>query len=163
MLSRDPPFDRTNSPISEVVFFVALLATALALGAALAHALELPNKMGLSRDEYLIVQKVYAGWDRLAVLLVVELIAMMAAAFRSRFQPMVFWLVVIAILCLLAAQALFWTLTFPANAATENWTVMPADWEALRRQWEYSHLGGAAFQLAALSAMIVAVLARRRS
>jgi hypothetical protein len=161
MLSRDPPYD--GSSISGVVFFVALLATALALGAALAHALELPNKMALSRDEYFVVQKIYAGWNRLAVLLLVELVAMIAAAYRSRYQPKVFWPVVIAILCFLAAQALFWTLTYPSNAATENWTVVPADWEAHRRRWEYSHLGGAAFQLAALSAMIVAVLARRRS
>jgi hypothetical protein len=162
MLSRNPPFGRASSLISEVVLFVALLATALALGAALAHALELPNKMGLPRDEYFIVQKIYAGWDRLAVLLVIELAAMVAAAVLMRSQPTVFWFVIVAILCLLAAQGLFWTLTFPANAATENWTVVPADWEALRRQWEYSHLGGAAFQLMAFSALLVVVMLRGR-
>jgi hypothetical protein len=44
---------------------VALLATAVALGAALAHALELPNKIGMSVDTYFIVQQVYSGWNRL--------------------------------------------------------------------------------------------------
>jgi hypothetical protein len=62
----------------DVVFFVALLSTALALGAALAHVLELPNKMALTRDEYFVVQSIYAGWNRLAYLLLVELISMLA-------------------------------------------------------------------------------------
>jgi hypothetical protein len=45
-----------------IAFFIALMATALALGAALAHALELPNKIVLSRDDYFVVQKAYRGW-----------------------------------------------------------------------------------------------------
>ena len=35
----------------DTAFFVALLATALALGGALAHAFELPNKIGMTRGE----------------------------------------------------------------------------------------------------------------
>jgi hypothetical protein len=31
-----------------------------ALGAALAHALELPNKIGLSREHYFIMQRAYS-------------------------------------------------------------------------------------------------------
>jgi hypothetical protein len=30
--------------------------------------------------------------------------------------------------CLVAAQIVFWTVTFPANQATHNWTVIPANW-----------------------------------
>jgi len=33
----------------------------------------------------------------------------------------------------------FMLFTQPANAATQNWTVQPDNWEALRAQWEYSH------------------------
>jgi hypothetical protein len=39
--------------------FFSLLFAALALAPALAHLLELPNKIGLSRDDYLIVQQIY--------------------------------------------------------------------------------------------------------
>ena len=149
--------------VYDVVFFVALLATALALGGALAHALELPNKIGLSRDDYFVVQQVYRGWDRLAVLLLVELVAMIALAVMSRRRPRVFWPVVAAIFCLLSAQLLFWLFTFPANVATENWTRMPDDWERLRTQWEYSHLAGAIFQILAMTALIVAALTHART
>jgi hypothetical protein len=143
-----------------VAFFVALLATALALGAALAHALELPIKMTLSRDEYFVVQKIYAGWDRLAYLLLVELLAILSVILLSGREPRVFALSVLALICLLAVQAVFWTFTFPANVATQNWTHVPAGWETLRRNWEYSHAAGAAFQTLAMASLIGAVLAR---
>lgn len=151
-----------HSMAYEVVFFVAVLATALALGAALAHALELPNKIGLPRNEYFMVQKVYLGWNQLAYLLAVQLAAMLAVAAMSRHEPYVLWPFVIAISCLLCAQALFWIYTYPANAATESWTVIPDNWHALRSQWEYSHAAGAALQILAMSALIVAALARAR-
>jgi len=144
----------------DVVFFIALLATALALGAALAHALELPNKINLAKDEYFVVQKVYRGWSQLGYLLAVELIAMLIVAALSRHEPRVLRPTIIAIVCLIAAQAVFWTLTYPANVVTDNWTAVPAQWEDVRTRWEYSHLAGAAFQMMAMSALIVAALAR---
>jgi hypothetical protein len=146
----------------DVVFFIALLTTALALGAALAHALELPNKINLAKDEYFVVQKVYWGWNQLAYLLVLELIAMLAVAVLSRHEPQVLWPTIIAIVCLIAAQAVFWIFTYPANVVTDNWTAIPNQWEDVRARWEYSHLAGAAFQVMAMSALIVAVLARAR-
>ena len=144
------------------VFFVALLATALALGAALAHALELPNKIALGRDEYFIVQRIYAGWSNLAYLLVVQFIALLASAAMSRRDAGVLRPVILPCLCLVAAQAVFWIWTYPANAATANWTRIPADWETLRRQWEYSHAAGAAFQVLGMMSLTIAVLRRRR-
>jgi hypothetical protein len=145
----------------KIAFFIALLATALAMGAALALLLELPNKFGLPEGEYLVVQKIYRGWSQLAYLLAVELIAMLAVAWLARGEPRVLWPPIVAILCLIGAQAVFWTFTFPANVATANWTTVPDDWQALRRSWEYSHAVGAALQVLAMSALIVAVLGRR--
>jgi hypothetical protein len=37
------------------IWFVALLSTALAMGGALAHALELPNKIDLASDQYFML------------------------------------------------------------------------------------------------------------
>jgi hypothetical protein len=146
----------------DIAFFIALLSTAIALGAALAHALELPNKIGLSGTEYFVVQKAYRGWNQLAYLLIVEVVSIITVVAMSRQQPYVFWPAVAAFGCLVAAQALFWIFTYPANVATENWTVIPANWGELRHRWEYSHAAGAAFQLLALCCLIFAVLARVR-
>ena len=145
---------------SDIIFFIALLATALALGAALAHVLELPNKINLPERDYFIIQQVYRGWNQLAYLLLIQLMSMLAVAGLSWHEPRVLWPTLAAILCLLCAQAAFWTFTYPANVATDNWTAIPADWESLRTRWEYSHALGAAFQLLAMSALIIAALNR---
>jgi hypothetical protein len=44
--------------IQSVIQFCAILFTALALVPALAHAMELPNKMRLPRESYLTVQSI---------------------------------------------------------------------------------------------------------
>jgi hypothetical protein len=146
----------------DLLFFLALLSTALALGGALAHALELPNKINLSEHEYFIVQKAYRGWNRLAFLLLVELGSMCAIAVLSRHDPRILWPTVVAVACLLCAQAAFWIYTYPANTATHNWTTVVPDWQARRRQWEYSHAVGALFQVLAMSALTIAELSRSK-
>jgi hypothetical protein len=85
---------------------------------------------------------------------------MLAIAALSWHEPRVLWPTLAAIVCLLCAQAVFWIYTYPANVATDNWTTIPAEWESLRTRWEYSHAIGAAFQLLAMSALIIAALAR---
>jgi len=106
----------------DAAFFIALLATSCALGGALAHAFELSNKIGLGRDAYFTVQRIYSGWDRLAFVLAVELAGMLAVIFLYRAEPRVLWPACIALTGLVAAQIVFWVWTFPANQATANWT-----------------------------------------
>ena len=151
-----------RSLVYDIALFLALVATALALGGALAHALELLNKIGMSRDEYFIVQRIYSGWNRLAYLLAVQLAGIVAVITMSRRHPRLLWPAVVALVCLFGAQAVFWTFTYPANVATENWTVAPPSWEELRTHWEYSHAVGALFQMVAMGSLIVAALARAR-
>ncbi len=59
-------------------------------------------------------------------------------------------------------QVLFWTFTFPANQLTENWTLVPDNWAALREQWEYSHAASALLNLVALVALIAAVVVHEK-
>ena len=65
---------------------------------------------------------------------------------------------VVALLCIAAAQLVFWTYTYPANVATENWTQIPGNWEELRRQWEYSHATGSIFTLASVMTLVMSIL-----
>jgi hypothetical protein len=127
----------------------------------MAHLLELPNKIDLPRAEYFIVQKAYRGWSLLGWLLAVELAAMASVAILARHDARIIWPALIAIGCLLAAQGIFWWFTYPANVATDNWTVQLDHWETLRRQWEYSHAAGTLLQMMAMASLIIAALARR--
>jgi hypothetical protein len=145
---------------ANIAFFAALLASALALGPALAHLFELPNKIGLPGDEYFIVQKAYRGWSLLGGLLLVQVAALATAAYLARTEPRTLKLVLLALVAVLAAQIVFWLFTYPANVATANWTLQPASWERLRWQWEYSHAAGAILQLSAFCLLIIAVLGR---
>lgn len=95
-----------------VVRFLSLLLAAVALGAGLAHLLALPNKIHLSREDYLVVPQVYRGW---ALLGIVDIGALAA-------------------------------------------TLVPAVWQELRRQWEYSHAVCAGLYLVAPISLIFSVL-----
>jgi hypothetical protein len=150
-----------QTPMQDAAFFVALFATSVALAGALAHAFEFPHKITMSVDDYFVVQRIYAGWNRLGYVLAVQLVGIVWLIALYRGRPRVLALVVIALTALAAAQELFWIFTFPANQATANWTLKPPDWDTLRKQWEYSHLGGAAFQTIAMAALIAAVLRRQ--
>ena len=124
----------------------------------IAHLLELPNKIALPRDAYFIVQQIYAGWSLLGVVLLVQLVSILAVIALAASDRRLRGCAIVALLCLVGAQVLFWTFTYPANAATANWKVQPGDWEALRLQWEYSHAGGAVLQLAAMASLVVGAL-----
>jgi hypothetical protein len=141
--------------------FLSLLFCALALAPALAHLLELPNKMGMSRDEYLVAQQIYRGWWMLGIFVFGALLSTLWLAIVARRRLAVFIPALIAFLAIAGTQVVFWTFTFPMNQRTANWTIFPDGWAALRMQWEYSHAASAVLNLVALVAVIVSVLARR--
>jgi ABC-type cobalamin transport system permease subunit len=140
-----------------VARFLSLLFAALALAPALAHLLELPNKIGMSRDNYLIVQQIYRGWALLGIVVLGALLSTLILTILVRKKPDQFALSLIAFLCIVATQAVFWTFTFPANQQTSNWTVLPEKWETLRIQWEYSHAASAVLNLIAFIALALLV------
>jgi hypothetical protein len=140
------------------VRFCALLFTALALAPAAAHLLELPNKIGLSREEYLVVQQIYRGWQLLGIVVFGALLSTLGLAMVVRKRRREFVPAFVAFLCIAGTQLVFWTFTYPANVETKFWTELPAHWDALRRQWEYSHAAAAVLNLLALLSAIVSVL-----
>jgi len=141
--------------------FLSLIFCALALAPAMAHLLELPNKMRLSRDEYLVVQQIYRGWALLGVVVFGALLSTLALAIVVRKRAREFGPALTAFLCIAGTQVVFWTFTFPMNQQTANWTMLPGNWAAMRAQWEYSHAASAILNLIALIAVIISALRRR--
>jgi hypothetical protein len=127
--------------------------SALVLIPSGAHLAELPNKMDLSRDEYFIAQQIYRGWAIFGVVIISALVFTLALTIRIRHVRSAFRLSLTAWLCLIAGQVIVWAFTFPANLATENWTVLPSNWVDLRVRWEYSHAIAAVLNLAAFIAL----------
>jgi hypothetical protein len=56
---------------------------------------------------------------------------------------------------------LFWTLIYPLNDLTQNWSVPPPDFENVRHQWEYAHAACFALNLMSLAAIIASVQSSR--
>jgi hypothetical protein len=145
------------------IYFVALMLTAIALGPALAHLLELPNKIVLPRNQYFIVQNIYRGWALLGIVVVSALGATLALPFAVRHHRVALRWAILAFLCMVGTQAIFWTWTYPANVATVNWTEVPDNWQALRDQWEFAHAFAAMINLVAMGALVLSLLAWRRN
>jgi hypothetical protein len=148
--------------ILKVVQFLALVLTALALVPGGAHLFAIANKIGLAAEQYFIVQNVYRGWSVLGVVLIGALAANLLLAIMQRGRGAAFMLALTASVCIALTLVIFFTWTYPANQATSNWTTIPADWDYLRRQWEYSHAANALITFVAFCAVALSVLTARR-
>ena len=144
-----------------VAQFLAIVLTALALVPAGAHLFELPNKIGLVQEEYFVVQNIYRGWALFGIVLFGALAANLVLAVLLRRQRAPFRLALLAFLLVAATLAIFFTWTYPANQATQNWTVVPANWQELRTRWEYAHATNAVLTFMALCALTWSALLTR--
>jgi hypothetical protein len=158
--------------------FQVLVAVAMAL--ALAHALELPAKIRLSKDAYYAMQPIYypsftiGGFAEPSGLILTIILL-----FLTPFGTADFWLTLAALLGLIGMQAAYWLFTHPVNkfwlqdqklsglgvgffsfganrSRLKNQNDYP-DWTALRDRWEYSHVARAGLALTSLTALVIAV------
>jgi len=146
--------------------FITLILSALVTGMAFCHALELPAKMQYSASQYIAMQNsLYVAFGPPNVGALIEVVAPLAAIalaiFTLKRHP-AFQLTLVAIaLMLLAFPVIFFAFTEPANRVIRSATPdsIPANWEQLRYQWEYSHLARFFCHLGAFSALVFSVLA----
>jgi hypothetical protein len=135
----------------------AVLLTGLAMVAPGAHLFELFRKMRLPEDKYFVVQEIYRGWWIVGLLLPAALIASIALAVTVGGST-ARWLAAAAAALLAFNLAIFAIWTQPVNSMTSDWSEHVADWEMLRRQWEYSHAANAGITFAAFCAVTLAAL-----
>lgn len=141
--------------------FLSILFTAVAMSAGFAHLFELPHKIGLSREDYLVVQQIYRGWALLGIAVIGALVSTLVLSFLVREESAAFYLTLTAALCIALSLIVFFTFTYPANQQTMNWTRLPENWPELRRQWEYSHAAGAGFYFFAFVALTISLLPKK--
>jgi hypothetical protein len=160
---------------------VTVLLVAVAMALSLAHALELPGKLRLSRETYLAVQPIYfpgftvGGAVGEAGGLIATFTLLLATPGGSR----AFWLTLSAFVALLVMHATYWLVTHPVNNfwlqgsnlkgfGARFFSFDPLqrkartgalDWTALRDRWEYSHVLRSVLGLASLGLLVAAVAA----
>lgn len=137
----------------------ALIVTiALYLVPTAAHLFEMGSKMALSPSDYMIVQRIYDGWQTFGTVIGLALALALAQTYLVRSNRRALILSAVALLSLAGALADFLLITLPVNVATRYWTVMPEPFETARRQWEYSHAAAAVLTFTALIASLAAML-----
>ena len=132
----------------------SIIAVALSFAAGFAHVLEAYTKLRLPKEEYFVVQQIYRGWALLGIVIFIALIATFLLAIQTRHQPAFTWNL-LSCICILTALIFFFIFTFPVNQQTNNWTVMPENWQQLRSRWEYSHIVNAVVYFTALLLLVI--------
>lgn len=145
----------------KLIQFLAILFAALSFAPAAAHAFALMNKMGMDRTDYFTAQDAYRRWDLLGWSYLGALVFPLALAWMLRGQGLSFWLAAFAFAGIVAALVVFFIWVFPGNQATQNWTVAPDNWQALRTRWEYGHAANAVIIFLSLSALTAAATVAR--
>ncbi|MBD0331154.1 MAG: DUF1772 domain-containing protein [Chitinophagaceae bacterium] len=144
--------------MKSTVLFLAILFALVTLSALLAHLLEMPEKLKMNNESYQIVQSIYRGWAWLGIF---ELGAIVLtgtwAVFRWKSRQH-FPHIIIAFACFVLSILIFFLYTYPTNAATNNWTTLPDNWEQLKYKWEFSHAGRAISNLTGLSLLVIVLV-----
>ncbi len=157
-------------PIAQVV---TLVLVAIGVSLTLAHALELPGKMRLGKDNYVAVQSIYYPGFTIGAFFgeFGAIIATLVLLVLTPSDTLAHLLTFIALLALLLMHALYWVLT---HAVNKFWVAdrklgkagvaffnpsgerIGEDWTRLRNRWEYSHVARACCALIGFAALAAA-------
>lgn len=156
---------------------LAVLSVAIAMALALAHALEWPGKMRLSKQQYLDVQPIYyPGFTFGGIAEPAGILLTLVLLLLTPKGGAVFWLTGAALLALILMHAVYWLLTHPVNnfwlkdfklkdasarffslGALRDENAPPPEWKTLRDRWEFSHAVRAGFGVTSLILLVSAV------
>ena len=143
--------------------FLTMMIIVLSLGPALAHLYELPAKINFEGELWLeLLHRLYppAFGTAGAFFEVSAVISAAVLAFLVRRRWPAFGWTLAGALLLAMSHAAFWFWVAPVNAEMAPLTAegLPANWSALRDQWEYAHAARAVLQLLGLGAIVMSVI-----
>ena len=163
----------------QLLQIVAVLLVAIAMALSLAHALEYPGKLRLTKEEYLAVQPIYypgftfgGAAEPLGIIVLIVLTFTTSAITPLR-------LTAAALIALIAAHAVYWLMTHPVNnfwlrdfqlkgasgvffrsdplrRISEEGA--PPDWTVFRDRWERSHIIRAVLSFLSLVLLVIATV-----
>lgn len=146
--------------------FVTLMLTALSLGMAFGHLMEMPARRNYTPALWSRVTNI-EGTYRLfgppvgasiegGALITAVVLSIFVRKRRPAFTPTLVGAAFTA-----AAQVAWWLFVFPVNSRMVNWTPesLPANFTELRDQWEHTHAARAILQIVGLGSLVLSVLA----
>ena len=167
-----------------IVQVVAVFLASIAMSLAVAHALELPGKLRLSKENYIATQTIYyPGFTIGGIAEGLSMMAALALLVRTPTNTQAFWWTLAGLIGLIATHVVYWTFTHPVNKfwtkdlnlkgvgggffaagrrmeGAEGAGNSDENWVSFRNRWEYSHVFRAALSATALISLIVSVAVR---
>lgn len=158
----------------DVILVVATFLTAVVMGQALAHAMEMPGKMRLNRDQYYTVQSInYPGFTIGGAAEPLSILATGTALLLAASGSETFQLIGGALAALAITHVLFWIVVQPVNrqwlgsvklsGAAEHFFRtgesggLSGDWTRLRDRWEMGHAARSVTSATALLLLLLAM------
>src|SRR5262245_32509300 len=142
----------------KTLYFLAIMLTAIAMSAALAHLFELPNKIDVGAAGYLTVRRNYDNWWIVGLSVPLAFIGVLVVTISLRGSGVPFTLALTALFLLVGEMVAFCGFTAPVNRATENLTMLPSNWGELRDRWEYLHAVRVILYVLALGTLVMSAL-----
>ena len=122
---------------------IAVVLMGVQLGVSYAHFMQMPGKLALPLDCYILVQNQVISYQvKLAFIEVPSIVSAIAAAVLLRNHHKAFWLTLTGAICMVLMLLIWAVLIQPINQQIDVWTpaTVPSHWTDLRYQWHLYHL-----------------------
>jgi hypothetical protein len=140
--------------LTQSLRFLSLVFTALIMGSAFCHVLEMPIKLAMAGSDYMVVFGPVGAVLEPAAILSSAALAFLVRNRRS-FVP-----AVVGTLALVTALLVWVAVVSPVNPhwAAAGPDTVPPRFESLRARWEWGHTAHAALLFVSFLALVVSVL-----
>jgi hypothetical protein len=144
--------------------FLAVVLMGVQLGVSYAHFMQMPGKLALPLDCYILVQNQVISYRvKLGFVEIPATISAIAATILVRRQRNAFWLTLIGAVCMILMWLVWAVLIQPINHQIDGWTSATAssNWTELRYQWHFYHLIRLAVAAVGMGALTLSLLVGR--
>ena len=122
---------------------LAVILMGVQLGISYAHFMQMPGKLGLPLDCYILVQNQVISYRvKLAFIEIPCVISAVATIVLIRNHRKAFWLTLVGVSSIVVMWGIWAVLIQPINHQIDGWTVtnFPSNWTEIRYQWHFYHL-----------------------
>lgn len=143
---------------------LAVILMGVQLGVSYAHFMQMPGKLGLPLDCYILVQNEVISYRvKLAFIEIPSIISALAATVLLRNHRKAFWLTLIGAISIVLTWAIWSIFIQPINQQIDGWTItnFPINWSAIRYQWHFYHLIRLVIIAVGMIALTLSLLADR--
>lgn len=170
-----------NSMLFLLLQVTTVFFASVAMSMALSHALELPGKLRLGKDNYVAIQAIYyPGFTIGGIAEPLAIIVTLVLLLLTPSSNPAFWWTLTGMIGLAMMQAAYWIITHPVNKFWVKGLELKGvqagffsigsknppkrtgngdqeSWKRLRNRWEFSHVVRAIFSVLSLISLTVAL------